>query len=124
MTSTASRPKSARSSPAPKRPRAPRLEEETPLLARIVAETICAEAAAWLEDDEPMRYAPALAARAVRLYARNPSFAKRLQAPGNTGREWLRVFLRHWLAARLKRHHRALFDRLPQSFALGAPIHP
>ncbi len=66
-----------------------------------------------------MRYAPALAARAVRIYAHNAAFARRMHAPGNTGREWLRSFMRHWLAAHLARYHRRLFDRLPSSYCMG-----
>lgn len=98
------------------------LDRDTPLLPRIVAESICGEAATFLRDDLPMQYAARLAARAVRLYACNAAFARRMRAPGNTGREWLRSFMRHWLASYLSRDHRRLFDRLPSSYCVGEPL--
>ena len=98
------------------------IDRDTPLLPRIVAESICAKAANWLDDDRPMSFAPALAARATRLYARNSAFARRMSAPGNMGREWLRSFMRHWLASYLSRDHRRLFERLPSSYCVGEPL--
>ena len=71
-----------------------------------------------------MRYAPTLAARAVRLYPRNPAFARRLCAPGNTGREWLYSFMRHWLSGYLARDHRSLFEQLPSSYCVGRHLLP
>ena len=120
MTSTASSKKRGLSS----KPARLRLDRDTPLLPRIVAESICAEAATWLDDDRPLAFAPTLAARAMRLYACNPAFARRMRAADNEGREWLRAFLRHWLAARLHREHRDLYQRLPSSFSLGASLAP
>lgn len=99
-----------------------RLDRDTPLLPRLVAEGVCAEAAAWLDDDCPMALAPVLAARATRLYKHNPAFARRLRVSGNEGREWLRAFLRHWLATRLHRQHPALYERLPSAFCLGEAL--
>ena len=99
-----------------------RFADETKLLPWLVAETVCGEAARWLESEVPRRLAPLLAARAVRLYPENQSFARRLRAPGNAGREQLRVFMRHWLASRLARQHPALFQRLPSSFCVGWPL--
>lgn len=99
-----------------------RLECETPILSDLVAEGVCAAAANWLGDNRPMRFAPALAARARRIYEVNASFAARLRR--DDGIEWLRVFLRHWLAGRLRRECRDLFDRLPPEFANGASLPP
>ncbi len=96
-----------------------RVARETGLLPWLVAEAVCAEAARLLGSEEPYRYAPRLAARAVQLYAVNAPFARRLRAPGERGREHLRAFLRHWLAARLARDHRALYHRLPPAYSVG-----
>ena len=118
MNSTTSPKKKSRSSKARKQPLAARrklrewlacqrtaayplsrLECETPLLSDIVAESVCAEAANWLDNDRPMRFAPALAARARGVYEKHPRFA-----------------------ARLRRECRALFNRLPPEFAIGASL--
>jgi hypothetical protein len=96
-----------------------RLECETPLLPLLVAEGVCAEAARLLGDDGPMNEAPALAARARRLYRMNEKFATRLRERGNGGLEWLRAFMRHWLTARLRRTRPSLARRLPCAFAVG-----
>lgn len=101
-----------------------RFAAETALLPWLVAEAVCGEAARALESEVPRSFAPRLAARAVRLYAVNPPFARRLRTPGNVGREWLRTFLRHWLASRLARQYPALFHRLPSSFCVGWPLPP
>ena len=77
----------------------------TGLLPWLVAESVCGEAARALGSEMPRKFAPALASRAVRVFAANAAFVRRLRAPGETGQEWLRAFLRHWLAARLA--HRA-----------------
>ena len=94
----------------------------TGLLPWLVAESVCGEAARALGSEVPRALAPALAGRAVRVFAANAAFARRLRAPGETGREWLRAFLRHWLAARLARRAPALARALPSSFALGVPV--
>ena len=139
MNSTTSPKKKSRSSKARKQPLAARrkqrewlacqrtaayplsrLECETPILSDLVAESVCAKAANWLHDNRPMRFAPALAARARRIYEMNASFATRLR--GADGIEWLRVFLRHWLAGRLRRECRDLFNRLPPEFANGISL--
>lgn len=98
-----------------------RFVAQTTLLPWLVAEAVCGEAGRALGTREPYRHAPALAARAVRLYAVNPPFARRLRARGEGGREWLCAFLRHWLAAALQRTTPHLARALPSGFALGAP---
>lgn len=44
---------------------------------------------------------------------------RRLCAPGDRGREWLHVFMRHWLATRLQADRPHLHARLPCSFSVG-----
>ena len=76
----------------------------------------CKSARCHLINDSGVR----LSARAVRLCSANRTFARRLRAKGNAGRECLQSFMRHWLAARLARQHPVLFRLLPLVFSLGA----
>ena len=97
-----------------------KLAAETALLPWLVPESVCGEAARWLGSDAPREFASLFSARAVRLYSANPTFARRLRAKRNAGRECLQSFMRHWLAARLARQHPVLFRLLPLVFSLGA----
>ena len=81
---------------------------------------MCGEASRWLDSDAPRQFGSLLSARDVRLYSANPTFARRLRAPGNAGRECLQSFMRLWLASRLARKDPALFRQLPPVFILGA----
>ena len=96
-----------------------RLECETPILSKLVAERVCAEAANWLDDDRPMSFAPVLAARARRTYEKDARFAARLRRVD--GLEWACTFLRHWLASLLARRVPALARALPEDFKRGLP---
>ncbi len=54
-----------------------------------------------------------------------PSPAKhraRAKAPGDTGRDWLYLYMRHWFAAFLQIDHPDLYDLLPASFATCEPL--
>ena len=97
-----------------------KLAAGTALLTWLGAESVCGKAAHWLDSDAPRQFASLLSARAARLYSANPTFARRLRATGNEGRECLQSFMRHWLAARLARQRPALFRQLPPAFSLGA----
>lgn len=95
----------------------PRLERETYLTPYIIAETVCREARYLTRSDVPMGYETWLVRRARQLYAINVGFNRRLRA--DSGRDWLYMFLRHWITARLKREHPRLGRLLPDSFAIG-----
>ena len=96
----------------------PRLERETPLLARVCAERVCAQAASLLDSEAPMAFEARLARRARHLYAVNIPFNHRLR--GSNCREWLYAFMRHWLAGWLARTTPALAHALPEDFTRGA----
>ncbi len=101
----------------------PGIERETLLMPWLIAESVLAEAGRWLGADLPGEWSAWLDARAERIYRRHPHFRGLVSSPvGNRGRDALYRFFRHWLASRLARERRALFRRLPESFALGLPV--
>ena len=98
------------------------IEAETPLVPRVVAAGVLAEAGVWLHQELPPGWVNVLVARANTLYARNARFRRRLQAPGNTGRDWLWAFTRHWLAALLLKHRPDQYTRLPPGYQIGRAL--
>lgn len=95
------------------------LERDTLLMPEAIADSVVAEVSRFLDIDLPVDFRERLAAKAHRLYPRHSHFRKVLQRPGNTGRDMLRMYMRHWLAAWLKRERKDIFPRLPRDFALG-----
>ncbi len=95
----------------------PRLERQTYLTPYMIADQICREARSLTRSDVPMGYETWLVRRARQLYAVNRGFNHRLR--GESGLEWLRVFLRHWITARLKREQPRLARLVPDSFGMG-----
>lgn len=85
-----------------------------PLAARAVAEALCEEAALALGSAMPSHYPLLLAAKVRDICEHNPAFVRRLRRAD--GREWLYAFMRHWLAATIKRRLRAEFHRLPKGW--------
>jgi len=102
--------------------RVPQMELDTPLRPRAVAEAVWEEAGLWLDQPLPRRWLRELIAEANSVYANNPRFRRKLRANGNTGRDWLWVFTRHWLAALTKERRPHLHMRLPASFNTGQPL--
>ena len=97
----------------PRKARRPVLVRDTPLVPLAAAGAGNEKASQWLGESLSRRYAAALAHRARRRYAYNQIFRRRLREPGDHGREWLYVFLRHWLSARLQADRPHLYARLP-----------
>ena len=95
----------------------PRLERETYLTPYIIAENVCREARYLTGSDVPMGYETWLGRRTRQLHAINRGFNRRLR--GDSGRDWLYVFLHHWITARLKREHPRLGRLLPESYGIG-----
>ncbi|MFT3870927.1 MAG: hypothetical protein QM715_20935 [Nibricoccus sp.] len=104
------------------RTRLPQLERETPLVAIAAARQVLEEVSRYLDDPLPTRYAARLAHRARAIYANSASFRARIKASGDTGRDWLYLYMRHWFAAILKADCPALYDQLPSSFSVGEPL--
>ena len=109
-----------------RRRRKPRtgIEADTPLVPRAVATAVVEEAGIWLHQELPPGWVNVLVTRASTLYARNARFRRRLQGPGNTGRDWLWAFTRHWLAALLLKHRPDQHTRLPPGYQIGHPLPP
>lgn len=105
-----------------RRARRPQLERSTQLVPIAAAREVVEEASRWLGVPLPARYATGLAHRACRVFAHSPSFRKKLLRPGAAGRDILWIFLRHWLAARLRTEDYALFRRLPAEYAAGVEL--
>ena len=147
MNSTASRPKKSPSSKAKatnrkgaktQRPRSslraseslrfketlrPGIERDTPLMPEAIAESVCAEAGQFLDEEMPARYVAWLAAKAERCYsARHRHFYKLMRGSGNAPRDWLYVFMRHWLANLLGLERPDLYRCLPPEFGNGRKL--
>jgi hypothetical protein len=102
--------------------RVPQMELDTPLRPRAVAEAVWEEASVWLEQPLPRRWLRELIAEANTIYAHDPRFRRKLRAEGDSGREWLWVFMRHWLAALMYERRPYLHARLPVSYNTGHPL--
>ena len=102
--------------------RMPQMELDTPLRPRAVAEAVWGEASVWLEQPLPRRWLRELIAEANTIYANNPRFRRKLRANGDSGREWLWVFTRHWLAALIHERRPHLHRRLPASYNAGGAL--
>jgi len=61
-----------------------------------------------------------LAHRAEAVFAHHPSLQRRFKS--TRGREFILMFMRHWLAGVLAKERPALFRQLPESFKVGHPL--
>jgi hypothetical protein len=106
----------------------PGLERDTLLMPWAIAESVCGEASRFLGVEIPARYAAWIEARAELAYAKPGHFRKLMRGRGNAPRDWLRVYMRHWLAGLLGTERPDFYECLPDTFALGRwlppPIHP
>jgi len=113
---------------APPRARARRnrvrltIEQATPLVPRAVAEAVWEEASVWLQAELPRPWIAQLARKAEVIAARNANFRRRILGPGDSGREWLWAFTRHWLSALILKRAPELHRRLPSSYSVGHPL--
>lgn len=96
------------------------IERDTPILPQVIARSVCEEVTVWLGSPLPTQWVSELGGRADTIYAHNERFRRRIRGDGNRGRDYLRMFMRHWLAALLKQRRPDLFARLPASYCVGA----
>ncbi len=94
------------------------------LLPGVIAQTVCDEVSHFLDVEIPERHADWLAAKADRYFARNRRFRTLMRGRGNAPRDWLYVFMRHWLAALLGTERPDLWYCLPPDFDLGHALPP
>jgi hypothetical protein len=102
----------------------PGLERDTTLMPWLIAETVCGEVARFLDVEIPSRYADWIEARAELAYANNRHFRKLMRGRGNAPRDWLYVFMRHWISGLLGEERPDLYECLPDTYALGHPLPP
>ena len=100
----------------------PGLERDTLLMPWLMAESVCGEVARFLGVEIPARYAAWIEARAELCYAKRGRFWKLMRGRGNAPRDWLRVYMGHWLAGLLGTERPDLYECLPDTFALGHPL--
>ena len=96
------------------------IERDTSLLPQVIADSVCLEVATYLQSKNLMSYTEQLVGRAKNTYAVNERWRRQLQR--QNGRDVLYSFMRHWLAALLKKEQPRLFAELPASFTNGEPL--
>lgn len=96
------------------------IEEDTPIMPGIVAETIIEQVQAHVGEILPDNYAGDLAQRAEKIYSTNDTFKQAIRAPGNKGRDTIYAFMRHWLAGILHKDQPAIYAKLWHGFANGS----
>ena len=106
----------------PRRSRRLWIERDTPIIPAAVAVAVWEEASAWLDVELPREWIRRLAVRADVIYFHNPRFRRKIRGSGNTGRDWLWMFTRHWLAAMIRRREPQLYARLPASYGTGCDL--
>lgn len=104
--------------------RVPRIDLDTPLVPRAVAEGVCEEAGVWLDQPLPRRWVRELTAYANSVYAHNARFRRKVRGPGNSGCDYLGVFVRHWLCGLLWERRPHWHAHLPASYNAGQPLPP
>lgn len=100
----------------------PGLERDTLLMPWLIAETVCDQVSQYLDVELPDRYAVWLDAKAERCYSGRRRFYKLMRGRGNAPRDWLYVFMRHWLANMLYLERPDLVRCLPVDFSYGKPL--
>jgi hypothetical protein len=97
------------------------IARDTPLLPRAAAEAVWEEASEFLGEALPAEWISVLTEKAETIYAHSSNYRRRLRGRGDTGRDWLWSFMRHWLAALLREHRPQWFGKLPSRYSAGAP---
>ncbi len=98
------------------------LERDTLLWPEVIAETVVQEVEHFLGEELPVRYAVWLAAKAELCYSARRQFYRKLRSSGNAAREWLCVYMRHWLDSLLGLERPDLHRCLPVEFSNGRKL--
>lgn len=96
------------------------LWEKTALLPSVVADTVLNEVEAFLNQDLPKEWSKRLEEKANTVWEHNRTWRRKmLRASGNSGRDMLYMFMRHWLAGIMQKEQPALYKRMPKSYSMG-----
>ena len=97
------------------------IDADTGIIPEAVAEATI-EHAQIITGENIKNYRAAekyLVGHAEAVYAANKDFRKKVQSEadhGNAGRDYLFTYMRHWLAAWLKKHDSKVFRKLPSGY--------
>ncbi len=95
------------------------ITRDTPIVPRAVAVAVWGEACVFLGEELPAGWITCLTEKAETLYTHGANFRRRIRGGGNSGRDWLWAFMRHWLAALLQEHRPELYRQLPARYCVG-----
>jgi hypothetical protein len=95
---------------------------DTPIVPEIIADDVAREACDVACRDDLPGLSDWLANRAERVYAASYSFRQKIRGRGNSGRDTLRMFMRHWAASWLVEHQVMRRSAVPRGFCLGGAI--
>lgn len=101
---------------------AKRIEEDTPILPSVVAETVIEKVNACHGTRLGSKYVAKLVHRQALLYARNSEWRKWMRARGNKGRDTLYEFMFHWLASEIRKTHPTVSKSVAEYAANGQPM--
>lgn len=102
----------------PRRRRRLWIEKDTPIVPFVVADDVCHEVSLWLGEDElPRSWKVRLAVRADVVYYHRRQFRQGVRRSGRNGLNYLRAFMRHWLASMLYHRRPDWARRLPADYA-------
>jgi hypothetical protein len=101
------------------------IDADTGIIPEAIAAAVVDDVQRLLPGDNIKNYRMAekyLVGHAEAVYAANKDFRKKVQSEaddGNAGRDYLFTYMRHWLAAWLKKHDSKVFRKLPHGYGSG-----
>ncbi len=107
------------------------LEDDTSIQSSVVASEVVNELVRYLAKKNPKLsneigsgkgYVLFLVKRQADLYKADATWRERMNASGDKGRDTLYMFMRHWLAAEIKRKQPEVYKVLPSDFANGVEL--
>lgn len=100
------------------------IEAGTLIIPHIVAEAVLVELINGIKKNIPdfQDKVTQLCARAEALYENNKHFRNKVRGRGNSGRDYLYKFMRHWLSAILQKTNPEIYAEIPESFRRGVEI--
>jgi hypothetical protein len=99
-----------------------KIASSTPIVPSAIAIALWEEASQWLGEPLPRSWMFVLIRRAEAIYDHNPAFRARIHRHGNSGRDYLWTFMRHWLAGLIIKHRPDLAAKLPASYKVGQSL--